>query len=49
MVVVLAENRKNSFLSCQVIMDYLKQYATFWKKEIYYDNYKWLENTKLKN
>ena len=46
MVVVLSEHRKNSLLSCKIIMDYLKKDATFWKKEIYGDDYKWLENTK---
>ena len=46
MVLVLSEHRKNSLLSCKIIMDYLKKDATFWKKEIYGDDYKWLENTK---
>lgn len=49
MVTTLAKNRKYSFLSCQLIMDYLKKDAPFWKKEIYKNDFKWLENIRSKN
>ena len=49
LVATLSMHRKESFESCNYIMDYLKQDAPFWKKEFYIDDYKWLENTKLKN
>ena len=49
MVATLAKHRKESFLSCEYIMNYLKKDAPFWKKEIYKDKFKWIENTRLKN
>ena len=33
--VALSEHRKDSFESCNYIMDYLKKDAPFWKKEFY--------------
>ena len=47
LVTTFAQHRKDSFQACNFIMDYLKKDAPFWKKEIYKDNYKWLENTRL--
>ena len=44
MVVVISEHRKDSFLSCKFIMNYLKKEAPFWKKEIYYKKSAWLKN-----
>ena len=44
LVSTFAEHRKNSFDSCNYIMEYLKKSAPFWKKEIYKDEYKWLKN-----
>ena len=42
-------HRKDSFESCNFIMDYLKKDAPFWKKEFYNKNNEWLKNTSLKN
>ena len=44
LVATFAEHRKESFLSCNFIMDYLKKEVPFWKKENYDESYKWLEN-----
>ena len=49
LVATFSIHRSDSFEACNYIMDYLKKDAPFWKKEFYNDNYKWLENTKLKN
>ena len=49
LVATFSMHRKKSSDACNFIMDYLKKDAPFWKKEIYKDNYKWLENTSLKN
>ena len=49
LVAAFSLHRKESFEACNFIMDYLKRDAPFWKKEFYNDNYKWLENTKLRN
>ena len=38
-------HRKDSFESCNYIMNYLKKDAPFWKKEDYTYGSKWLENT----
>ena len=49
LVATFSNHRNNSFESCNYIMNYLKKEAPFWKKEFYNDNYRWLENTRLKN
>ena len=49
LVATFSIHRKDSLEACNYIMDYLKKDAPFWKKEFYNDNYKWLDNTKLKN
>ncbi len=49
LVATFSMHRKESSDACNFIMDYLKKDAPFWKKEIYKDNCKWLENTSLKN
>ena len=49
LVATFSLHRKDSVEACNFIMDYLKKDAPFWKKEFYNDNYKCLENTKLKN
>ena len=49
LVATFSIHRSDSFEACNYIMDYLKKDVPFWKKEFYNDNYKWLENTKLKN
>ena len=49
LVATFSNHRNDSFESCNYIMNYLKKDAPFWKKEFYNDNYKWLENTRLKN
>ena len=45
LVACFSENRKNSFESCNFIMDYLKKDAPFWKNEIYNNNSEWLINS----
>ena len=45
LVACFSENRKNSFESCNYIMDYLKKDAPFWKNEIYNNNNEWLINS----
>ena len=43
-------HRKDSFESCNFIMDFLKKDAPFWKKEFYENkSYEWLKNAKLMN
>ena len=49
LVATFSMHRKDSYEACNFIMDYLKKDAPFWKKEFYRNNYKWLDNTKLKN
>ena len=49
LVATFSIHRKDSLEACNYIMYYLKKDAPFWKKEFYNDNYKWLDNTKLKN
>ena len=46
LVTTFALHRNDSFQACNFIMDYLKKDAPFWKKEIYNENFRWLENTK---
>jgi len=46
LVATFSKHRKQSYLSCNYIMNYLKKDAPFWKKEIYKKNYKWLRNIK---
>ena len=40
-----SEHRKDSFNSCNFIMDYLKRDAPFWKNEFYSQNNEWLTNS----
>ncbi len=40
---VASLHRKEAFLAAEFIMDYLKQDATFWKKEHYADQSHWVE------
>ena len=40
-----SEHRKDSFESCNFIMDYLKKYAPFWKNEFYNTKNEWLINS----
>ncbi len=49
LVATFSIHRKDSLEACNYIMDHLKKDAPFWKKEFYNNNYRWLENTKLKN
>ena len=42
LVATFAKHRKQSFDSCNYIMDYLKKDAPFWKKEFYKDKSEWL-------
>ena len=42
-VAVSSLHRKEAFEAAQFIMDYLKQKATFWKKEHYADKTVWVE------
>ena len=46
LVTCFSENRKDSFESCNYIMDYLKKDAPFWKKEFYNNKSEWLNNSK---
>ena len=43
MVAVTSQHRKDAFLACEFIMDYLKTRAPFWKKEQTTDGERWLE------
>ena len=45
LVTCLSEHRKDSFESCNFIMDYLKKDAPFWKNEFYGKKNKWLINS----
>ena len=44
LVTCFSEHRKDSFESCNFIMDYLKKDAPFWKNEFYSENNEWLVN-----
>ena len=44
LVTCLSEHRKDSFESCNFIMDYLKKDAPFWKNEFYDNKNEWLRN-----
>ena len=45
LVSCFSEHRKDSFESCNFIMDYLKKDAPFWKNEFYEKRNEWLENS----
>ena len=45
LVTCFSEHRKDSFESCNYIMDYLKKDATFWKNEFYRNKSEWLNNS----
>ena len=42
LVATFAKHRKQSFDSCNYIMDYLKKDAPFWKKEFYNNKSEWM-------
>ena len=44
-VTCFSEHRKDSFESCNFIMDYLKKDAPFWKNEFYDKKNEWLINS----
>ena len=44
LVSCFSEHRKDSFESCNFIMDYLKKDAPFWKNEFYNKKNEWLIN-----
>tara|TARA_Y100001970_G_scaffold154418_1_gene189188 strand:- start:15885 stop:16301 length:417 start_codon:yes stop_codon:yes gene_type:complete len=45
LVSCFSKHRKDSFESCNFIMDYLKKDAPFWKKEFYKDEQAWINNS----
>ena len=45
LVSTFSKHRKESFESCNFIMDYLKKDAPFWKNEFYNNKNEWLTNT----
>ena len=45
LVASFSSHRKDSFESCNFIMDYLKKDAPFWKNEFYENKNEWLKNT----
>ena len=45
LVASFSSHRKDSFESCDFIMDYLKKDAPFWKNEFYDKKNEWLTNT----
>ena len=45
LVTSFSEHRKDSFESCNYIMDYLKKDAPFWKNESYKNTSEWLTNS----
>ena len=45
LVTCFSEHRKDSFDSCNYIMDYLKKDAPFWKNEFYKNKNEWLSNS----
>ena len=44
LVACFSKHRKDSFESCNFIMDYLKKDAPFWKNEFYDKKNEWLRN-----
>ncbi len=44
LVTCFSKHRKDSFESCNFIMDYLKKDAPFWKNEFYKNKSEWLSN-----
>ena len=42
LVACFSKHRKDSFESCNFIMDYLKKDAPFWKNEFYAEENEWL-------
>ena len=45
LVACFSKHRKDSFESCNFIMNYLKKEAPFWKNEFYADKNEWLVNS----
>ena len=45
LVACFSAHRKDSFESCNYIMDYLKKDAPFWKNEFYKNKSEWLSNS----
>ncbi|MBD1147985.1 molybdenum cofactor biosynthesis protein MoaE [Pelagibacterales bacterium SAG-MED31] len=45
LVACFSSHRKDSFESCNFIMDYLKKDAPFWKNEFYNNKNEWLTNS----
>mgnify|MGYP001164006784 FL=1 len=45
LVTCFSEHRKDSFDSCNYIMNYLKKDAPFWKNEFYKNQNEWLSNS----
>tara|TARA_B100001059_G_scaffold219162_1_gene240000 strand:+ start:2597 stop:3013 length:417 start_codon:yes stop_codon:yes gene_type:complete len=45
LVTCFSEHRKDSFNSCNYIMDHLKKDAPFWKNEFYKNKSEWLSNS----
>ena len=45
LVTCFSEHRKDSFESCNYIMNYLKKYAPFLKNEFYKNKSEWLSNS----
>ena len=45
LVACFSKHRKDSFESCNFIMDYLKKEAPFWKNEFYAAKNEWLVNS----
>ena len=45
LVTCFSEHRRDSFESCNYIMDYLKKDAPFWKNEFYKNKSEWLSNS----
>ena len=45
LVACFSEHRESGIEACKHIMNYLKKYAPFWKKEFYVEGSSWLENT----
>ena len=45
LVTCFSEHRKDSFDSCNYIMDYIKKDAPFWKNEFYKNQNEWLSNS----
>ena len=45
LVTIFSSHSKDSFESCNFIMNYLKKDAPFWKNEFYDNKNEWLKNT----